>query len=80
MSDANLFDESHVVPDLSKSKANLKLTPLDMNMPRLYGVRWILCFSVNSADKVQIYEQLKNGLARTIEAIPWIAGNVVCSP
>ncbi|EEH34529.2 hypothetical protein PAAG_05578 [Paracoccidioides lutzii Pb01] len=51
--------------------------PLDMNVPRLYGVRWILCFSLlANVDKAQIYEGLKLGLAHTIYAIPWIAGNV----
>lgn len=29
---------------LPKSSANLRLTPLDMNMPRIYAARWIICF------------------------------------
>ena len=54
-----------------------KLTPLDMNMPRLYGVRWILCFPLDSAaDKQDIYNDLKTGLAHTIAAIPWTAGAI----
>jgi hypothetical protein len=28
--------------------AKLKLSPLDQNMPRLYGSRWILCFPLPS--------------------------------
>ncbi len=27
-----------------KPSAKQKLSPLDMNMPRIYGTRWILCF------------------------------------
>ena len=32
---------------LPKSSAKQKLSPLDMNMPRLYGSRWILCFPLS---------------------------------
>ncbi|PGH31014.1 hypothetical protein GX50_06218 [[Emmonsia] crescens] len=62
---------------LPKSSAQQKLSPLDMNMPRLYDTRWILCFSLPAnVDKAEIYESLKLGLAHTISTIPWIAGNV----
>ncbi|KLO81359.1 Uncharacterized protein LW93_8068 [Fusarium fujikuroi] len=57
--------------------ANRKLTPLDMNMPRLYGIRLVLCFPTNpSMDKWQIYENLKKGLAHTVASIPWISGQI----
>ncbi|KAE9363958.1 hypothetical protein N431DRAFT_390173 [Stipitochalara longipes BDJ] len=56
---------------------NLKLSPLDMNMPRLYGSRIILCFPLPAgANKAQIFEKLRRGLACTISAIPWISGDV----
>ncbi|EWZ38753.1 hypothetical protein FOWG_14740 [Fusarium oxysporum f. sp. lycopersici MN25] len=46
-----------------------------MNIPRLYGIRLVLCFPLTSgADKLQIYENLKKGLAHTVTSIPWIAG------
>jgi hypothetical protein len=39
--------------------AEQRLSPLDMNMPRLYGTRWILCFPLESgADKAQMYDIL----------------------
>ncbi|KAH7127955.1 transferase, partial [Dactylonectria estremocensis] len=54
-----------------------KLTSLDMNMPRLYGARWVLCFPLQpSADTAQVYQDLQVGLAHTIKSIPWIAGTV----
>jgi hypothetical protein len=32
-----------------------KLSALDMNMPRLYGSRWILCFPLSmGTDKAQV--------------------------
>lgn len=31
-----------------KPSAEQKLSPLDMNMPRLYGSRWILCFPLSA--------------------------------
>jgi hypothetical protein len=41
---------------LPKNSAKLKLTPLDMNVPRLYGARWILCFPLSGdADREQVY-------------------------
>lgn len=62
------------LPQVSAKQA---LTPLDMNMPRLYGTRWILCFPLDAAaDKLEIYADLKAGLAQTITRIPWISGNV----
>lgn len=40
---------------LQPPSANRKLTPLDMNMPRLYGIRLVLCFPTNSSmDKWQM--------------------------
>ena len=43
--------------ELSKVSASQRLTPLDMNMPRLYGTRWILCFPLPpNADKLKVYE------------------------
>ncbi|KAJ4037521.1 hypothetical protein NW756_012679 [Fusarium oxysporum] len=60
---------------LQQPSAQQKLTPLDMNMPRLHGIRLVLCFPLTSgADKFQIYENLKKGLAHTVTSIPWIAG------
>ncbi|KAH8814806.1 transferase [Xylogone sp. PMI_703] len=57
--------------------AKQKLSPLDMNMPRLYGSRWVLCFSLSAdADKASVFENLREGLAHTIASIPWIAGNI----
>jgi len=39
-------------PDISVKQ---KLSPLDMNMPRLYGSRWILCFPLSKGtDKAQV--------------------------
>ncbi|PVH79814.1 hypothetical protein DL98DRAFT_560636 [Cadophora sp. DSE1049] len=59
----------------------LKLSPLDQNMPRLYGGRWILCFPLPAdADKCVIFENLKKGLAHTIASIPWLAGDVGPEP
>jgi hypothetical protein len=44
---------------LPGSIAEQKLSPLDMNMPRLYGIRWILCFPLeSSASKAQMYDML----------------------
>ena len=38
-----------------KLSAKQKLSPLDMNMPRLYGARWILCFPLPAdVDKEQV--------------------------
>ncbi|KAK2759853.1 hypothetical protein FQN54_002587 [Arachnomyces sp. PD_36] len=62
---------------LPVSSACQKLSTLDMNMPRLYAVRWILCFSLSpSSDKAQIYETLRIGLARTLSSFPWLAGDI----
>lgn len=49
----------HVVP-LERygpsQSSSLKLTPLDMSMPRLYGARWVLCFPLPpGTDKDQVY-------------------------
>ncbi|KAH7203458.1 hypothetical protein DER44DRAFT_811022 [Fusarium oxysporum] len=60
---------------LQQPSAKQKLTPLDMNMPRLYGIRLVLCFQLTSgADILQIYKNPKKGLAHTVTSIPWIAG------
>jgi trichothecene 3-O-acetyltransferase len=57
--------------------AKQDLTPLDMNMPRLYGTRWILCFSLESeVDHWQVFDELKSALAHTICEFPWICGQV----
>jgi hypothetical protein len=41
---------------LHQPSAEQKLTPLDMNMPRLYGIRLILCFPLaSSTDNLQMY-------------------------
>jgi hypothetical protein len=49
--------------ELSKPSASQRLTPLDMNMPRLYGMRWILCFPLPpNADKLKMYEVLNDTL------------------
>ncbi|KAH8657125.1 transferase [Tricladium varicosporioides] len=62
---------------LPKPSAIQKLSPLDMNMPKIYGSRWILCFPLpSSVDKAIVYEQLREGLAYTIASIPWIAGDI----
>ncbi|KAF5723739.1 BAHD acyltransferase DCR [Fusarium mundagurra] len=62
---------------LQPPSAKQKLTPLDMNMPRLYGIRLILCFPTKpDVDKRQIYENLKKGLAHTVASIPWISGQI----
>ncbi|KAL8380588.1 hypothetical protein RB595_005047 [Gaeumannomyces hyphopodioides] len=48
-----------------------------MNLPRVYGARWILCFSLPSgADKAKIFENLRAGLAHTVLSIPFIAGHI----
>lgn len=40
---------------LQPPSAQQKLTPLDMNMPRLYGIRLILCYPTNPGmDKRQM--------------------------
>jgi hypothetical protein len=40
---------------LQQPSAQQKLTPLDMNMPRLYGIRLVLCFPSNPGmDKLQM--------------------------
>ncbi|CAG9987580.1 unnamed protein product [Clonostachys byssicola] len=60
---------------LLESPSTQKLTPLDMNVPRVYGARWILCFPLeNGADYHEVYDKLRIGLAHTIRSIPWIAG------
>jgi len=39
-----------------KISAKQKLSPLDMNMPRFYGSRWILCFPLSvDAEKADVY-------------------------
>lgn len=49
------------LPQVSAKQA---LTPLDMNMPRLYGTRWIFCFPLDAAaDKLEVYTDLKADLA-----------------
>lgn len=41
---------------LPRSSSQQKLTPLDMNMPRVYGARWILCFPLPpGTNKAQVY-------------------------
>jgi hypothetical protein len=41
---------------LPKVSAQQKLTPLDMNLPRVYGSRWILCFALpTGAGHAQMY-------------------------
>lgn len=43
---------------LHQPSAQQKLTPLDMNLPRLYGARWILCFPLlPGSDKLQVLVQ-----------------------
>lgn len=43
---------------LHQPSAQQKLTPLDMNLPRLYGARWILCFPLlPESDKLQVLVQ-----------------------
>lgn len=38
-----------------KPSAKHKLSPLDMNMPRIYGSRWILCFPLSvDADRANV--------------------------
>ncbi len=38
-----------------KPSAKQKLSPIDMNMPRIYGSRWVLCFPLSAdADKVDV--------------------------
>ncbi|KAM0402765.1 hypothetical protein ACHAPZ_004256 [Fusarium culmorum] len=62
---------------LHQPSAQQKLTPLDMNLPRLYGARWILCFPLlPGSDKLQVYDKLKQGLAHTVVSIPWITGTI----
>jgi hypothetical protein len=40
---------------LPNPSAKQKLSPLDMNMPRLYGSRWILCFPLSAdADRANV--------------------------
>ena len=42
---------------LPPSPAQQKLSLLDMNMPRLYGTRWILCFPLQlDADQTLMYD------------------------
>ncbi|EMT70421.1 hypothetical protein FOC4_g10008870 [Fusarium odoratissimum] len=62
---------------LQQPSAQQKLTPLDMNMPRLYGIRLVLCFQLTSEAKLTYLSRYKNpkkGLAHTVTSIPWIAG------
>ncbi|KIL90116.1 hypothetical protein FAVG1_06854 [Fusarium avenaceum] len=67
--------EHYGLHHLQQPSTEQKLTPLDMNLPRLYGIRLILCYPLaSSVDKLQIYEHLKEGLAHTIVSIPWITG------
>ncbi|XEV01609.1 hypothetical protein FSHL1_006896 [Fusarium sambucinum] len=62
---------------LHQPSARQKLTPLDMNLPRLYGARWVLCFPLlPGSDKLQVYKTLKQGLAHTVASIPWISGMI----
>ncbi|KAI3573533.1 transferase [Fusarium oxysporum f. sp. albedinis] len=54
-----------------------KLTPLDMNMPRVYGARYVLCFPLMSGiEKSRVYGNLRQGLAYTANSISWIAGTI----
>ncbi|KAH7377994.1 transferase [Cadophora sp. MPI-SDFR-AT-0126] len=77
-----VLEKSHlVIPEeygiALQGPIRLKLSPLDQNMPRLYGSRWILCFPLSvDADKGVIFEILKKGLAHTIASIPWLAGDI----
>lgn len=58
---------------LSSHTAAQALTPIDMNMPRLYGTHWILCFALDKAtNNVEIFSRLK-GPAHTVSQVPWIA-------
>ncbi|KAK8065509.1 hypothetical protein PG997_012256 [Apiospora hydei] len=62
---------------LPSSSAKQELTPVDLVIPGVYGTRWILCFPLApKADKAQIFHNLRQGLAHTINSIPWISGNV----
>ncbi|KAK7906554.1 hypothetical protein PG985_016291 [Apiospora marii] len=73
---------------LPTPSSDQELTPLDLVMPRVYGTRWILCFPLSSeADTKQVlvspftpFENLRAGLAHTIHAVPWIAGNIGSGP
>jgi hypothetical protein len=55
----NNANSDFVLPEqygLPKVSAQQKLTPLDMNLPRVYGSRWILCFALSAgADHAQMY-------------------------
>ncbi|KAK8067456.1 hypothetical protein PG996_006568 [Apiospora saccharicola] len=78
---AMMDQEEFVTPaqySLPSTSAGQELTPLDLVTPALYGTRWILCFPLSpEADKAQIVQNLRLGLAHTIHAIPWIAGSIV---
>ncbi|KAL2067745.1 hypothetical protein VTL71DRAFT_15841 [Oculimacula yallundae] len=60
-----------------QAEVELKLSPLDMNMPRLYGGRMTFCFPLpTDADKATVFESLKKTLAHTVASIPWLSGDV----
>lgn len=48
--------EQYGLHHLQQTSIEQKLTPLDMNLPRLYGIRLILCYPLaDSVDKLQMY-------------------------
>lgn len=48
--------EDYGLHHLQQPSTEQKLTPLDMNMPRLYGIRLIFCYPLaSSVDKLQMY-------------------------
>lgn len=48
--------EHYGLHHLQQPSTEQKLTPLDMNLPRLYGIRLILCYPLaSSVDKLQMY-------------------------
>ena len=57
----------------------LVLSPIDNAVPRMYMIK-ILFFPMTKADKVEIFNTLRLGLHRILEAIPSIKGTVVTLP
>ncbi len=42
-----------------KPSAKQRLSPLDLNMPRIYGSRWVLCFALSAdADPANVYVRI----------------------
>ncbi len=42
-----------------KPSAKQRLSPLDLNMPRFYGSRWVLCFALSAdADTANVYVRI----------------------